>query len=241
MPRTLTIAPRFCGPPDSGNGGYVCGWLADEIPGVAEVTLQSPPPLSTPLVTERQDNGSVVLRHGATAVAAARAATLEIDVPAPPSFEEAAAATKGQVPREQHPFPGCFVCGPDRDPGDGLCITPGPPEKSEHPGLVAAPWVPDASLCDDTGRVAPEFVWAALDCAGAIAEMPNADHPILLGRFTAELLGELRPGERCVSIGWPLSREGRKHFAGTAIFSEAGELVCRAKACWIELVPKTTA
>ena len=41
---TMTIPRRFCGPPNSGNGGYVCGTLARCIPGAAEVTLRAPPP-----------------------------------------------------------------------------------------------------------------------------------------------------------------------------------------------------
>jgi hypothetical protein len=45
--QTITIARRFRGPPNSGNGGYVCGMLARYITGAAEVTLRAPPPLET--------------------------------------------------------------------------------------------------------------------------------------------------------------------------------------------------
>ena len=46
----LTIERRFCGPPASGNGGYVAGLLARELGGsVCEVTLLAPPPLDRPL------------------------------------------------------------------------------------------------------------------------------------------------------------------------------------------------
>ena len=39
------IDHRFCGPPNSGNGGYVAGILALAPRGAAcEVTVQSPPP-----------------------------------------------------------------------------------------------------------------------------------------------------------------------------------------------------
>jgi hypothetical protein len=47
--------------------------------------------------------------------------------------------------------------------------------------------------------------------------------------------GGIRPGERCVVIGWPISRDGRKHYVGTALFSESGTLCGQAKATWIEL------
>jgi len=45
----IIIDKRYCGPPNSGNGGYVCGRLAQHIPGGAEVTLRAPPPLDKPL------------------------------------------------------------------------------------------------------------------------------------------------------------------------------------------------
>ena len=47
--QTTTIQRRFCGPPNSGNAGYVCGMLARHITGAAEVTLRAPPPLETEL------------------------------------------------------------------------------------------------------------------------------------------------------------------------------------------------
>ena len=47
--QTMTIPRRFRGPPNSGNGGYVCGMLARQIAGAAEVTLRAPPPLETEL------------------------------------------------------------------------------------------------------------------------------------------------------------------------------------------------
>ena len=31
---SIIIEKRYCGPPNSGNGGYVCGRLAQHIPGV---------------------------------------------------------------------------------------------------------------------------------------------------------------------------------------------------------------
>jgi len=46
---TMTIPRRFRGPPNSGNGGYVCGMLARHITGAAEVALRAPPPLETGL------------------------------------------------------------------------------------------------------------------------------------------------------------------------------------------------
>ena len=47
MTGSLTVARRFCGPPGSGNGGYVCGLIAGFLDGPAEVTLRLPPPLGS--------------------------------------------------------------------------------------------------------------------------------------------------------------------------------------------------
>jgi hypothetical protein len=49
----IVIAPRFAGPPRSGNGGYTCGLPASVLspaPGAGvRVTLRRPPPLATPM------------------------------------------------------------------------------------------------------------------------------------------------------------------------------------------------
>jgi hypothetical protein len=41
-------------------------------------------------------------------------------------------------------------------------------------------------------------------------------------------------GERCVVTSWPLGVDGRKLFAGTALFAEDGELLALARQVWIE-------
>ena len=69
----IIIDKRFCGPPNSGNGGYVCGRLAQHIPGGAEVTLRAPPPLDTPLDAIATGDGTWELRDGAKVVATGRA------------------------------------------------------------------------------------------------------------------------------------------------------------------------
>jgi hypothetical protein len=48
MTASLVVAPRFCGPPGSANGGYACGLIAAYLDGQAEITLRRPPPLATP-------------------------------------------------------------------------------------------------------------------------------------------------------------------------------------------------
>ncbi len=61
MVEQIIIERRFCGPPDSGNGGYTCGRLANYVDGTAEVTLLRPPPLERPLGIERREGGMVRL------------------------------------------------------------------------------------------------------------------------------------------------------------------------------------
>jgi hypothetical protein len=81
--------------------------------------------------------------------------------------------------------------------------------------------------------VASEFLWAALDCAGAFAVMPDAEQPIILGELCARLDGDAAIGEPCVVAAWSIGAEGRKRFAGTALYSAAGVPIAVARATWI--------
>lgn len=227
---TVTVAPRFRGPPESGNGGYVAGLVAGFCTGATEVRLVAPPPLSRALGVHRLGDGVVELRDGEAPVAVARPAELDLEVPPAPGWDEAREAATRFVAREQHHFPGCFVCGPDRAADDGLCVHPG----AVRPGLVAAPWRPHASLAKGSGLVAPEYLWAALDCPGYFAAAP--DLPLmLLGTLTARVDGCVAVGEPCVVAGWALGAEGRRRLAGTAVYAADGACVARAAATWIEL------
>ena len=227
----IRIASRYCGPPDSGNGGYSAGLLAAQLSGAVEVTLRSPPPLETPLQVDTSPM-AVRLLEGERLVAEARPTLLELEVPEPPSFEHATELTRHYVGHRKHHFPTCFVCGPARAVGDGLRIFPG----SEQPGEnVAAPWTVDASLADVSGVVGPELVWAALDCVGYFA-VGSPDYPVaLLGRMTAEVLATPQVGEPCVVLGWSEGRDGRKLNAGTAVFGADRRLLGRARQTWIRL------
>ena len=40
-------------------------------------------------------------------------------------------------------------------------------------------------------------------------------------------------GERCIVAAWPLGEDGRKLYAGTALFSTEGELLALARQTWI--------
>ena len=249
----ITIARRFRGPAESGNGGYVCGRFAERLvpaPRAARVRLRVPPPLERPLVVEAAAGEARLRVDGADGALVAEARALDVDVsgllaiaPVPPSFAEAAGAAHGFRGFHRHPYPGCFVCGPERAEGDGLRIFPGP--LVGRPG-VAAPWIPDASLAapgtavGSGGRVGPEFVWAALDCPGGFAFPLASDRAILLGELAVERRGDVHVGERCVVLGWEIGTEGRRHFVATALFGEDGACRGVARATWFE-VPATAA
>ena len=230
LPQAVRIERRFCGPPDSGNGGYACGRLARYLAGSSLVRLEVPPPLDTEM-SVTQSGTSVELVQGATVVARARPAVMSLDIPAAPTLAEAEAAARSYRGLRSHPFPTCFVCGPERAAGDGLRIFAGPLRS----GVVACPWVPDASLGDGKGRVLTEFVWSALDCPGAFSfEFPEKT-AVLLGEMAASVRGAVSVGERYVIVGWELARDERRHFTGTALFSESGECRACARATWFEI------
>ena len=79
----LIVPRRFCGPPDSGNGGWTAGALAalddadspdnrcDSWPPI-EVSLRQPPPLDTPLDVTEADGVLSAAFGGATIATAHR-------------------------------------------------------------------------------------------------------------------------------------------------------------------------
>ena len=230
MNETFTITPQFTGPPDSGNGGYVCGILGSRLDGPAQVSLRRPPPINTPLEL-RTYNGGIALFDVEALVAEAKPAEFELDIPSMPSLDKVHAAKENYAGFQTHAFPTCFVCGPDREEGDGLRVFTGPVKDAN---LVAAPWTPHASLAGPEGTVAPEFCWAAMDCPGAWAFL-EPGIVVLLGTMTAQIEKTIHPCENCIVLGWSIGSERRKRFAGTAIFNEAGELAASSSQTWIEV------
>jgi len=224
---TLVIPSRFNGPPGSANGGYACGLVAGLVGGRAEVTLRRPPPLGVSLAVRRKEDGSVAVLDGEALVAeAAPVSAFELDVPEAVSVEEAAEASRGYAGFRAHAYETCFVCGPARD--DGLGIFPGPVAGRE---VVAAPWTPPGA-----GPVDPLLIWAALDCPSGWAVDEFSREGVLLGRLAASLVEPVLGGEPHVVLGWPVGAEGRKRFAGSAVFSGDGEVRAYARSTW--LVPR---
>ena len=251
--QTIRVERRFCGPPQSGNGGYVAGRLAAfvDAPAVG-VRLRLPPALDTALAV-RQTEDAVMLFDGEAAVAEARAVEFELAAPPAPTFEEAEEASRGFRGFKEHVFPGCFVCGPERNAGDGLRIFPGPAARNSHDTrgddqgnrLFAAPWIPSGTLISDGSvraagePISDEFVWAALDCPGAFAFPQPKGKVILLGEMKVSLSGKVSVDERCVLTSWRIESQGRKHFTGSALYGAAGDCRGVALGLWFEVDPAT--
>ena len=231
----LTIAPRFCGPAGSSNGGYFAGLVATLASRTVSVRLLKPPPLDTPLSVRELPDGTLQVLDKDDPVGEARNADLTLEAPQSPDYLEAVEASRRYAGFRHHRFPSCFVCGTQRVRGDGLRIFAGPLAER---GIVAAPWVPDTSLEGDDGKVRAEFMSAALDCPGYYAVAPD-DRMMLLAEFTAHLYRRVHVGESCTVVGWELGANGRKREAGTALFDGKGQLCGKARALWIE--PRATA
>lgn len=253
MPATdcdLVIPVRFCGPRVSGNGGYTAGLLAErfakhphprpECP-VVEVTLRKPPPLETDLTVEHGEDGPTTrLLLGDTVVAEARCTDEElaaVDEVSPAAAAEAMASYPGL---RSHPFPRCFVCGPERDEGDGLRIFPGPVGDRR----VASVWTPHASLAEasdllDPGvqRVSLGTAWAALDCVGGWSTDLEG-RPAVLGQIAARVDALPVIGEPHVVMGEELAVEGRKTFTASTVYDSDGRIVARARHIWIAVDPR---
>jgi acyl-coenzyme A thioesterase PaaI-like protein len=244
LTESIIIPARFRGPPNSGNGGYVAGAIAERLVtppgGAVEVTLRAPIPLDTPMTIERPDAHHLRVVRGETLIAEAAHTTLDLDVPAPPTFE-AALAARPQSPsfyRDVNPLipggtgfhPICVCCGADVAADEGLHVYAAPVAGFDG---VAAAWRTHPSLVGADGLLPEPIVWTALDCPGQFAYMARGIRTGLLGRMTGRMLRPVRGDADLVIIGWCLEVDGRKHFAGTALYDGDGTLCAYTRQTWI--------
>lgn len=216
----MRIPARFNGPPGSGNGGWSAGAFAGAFGvtaggGTAEVTLRLPPPLETELTPA----GGEIRDPAGALVAQVAAAEPVTDAVPRVCADDAAKAARSYRGLLDHPFPGCFVCGPERD--DGLRIFPGP----VGPGRTAAPWTVPADVQAAT-------VWAALDCPGGWAVL-SPGRVFVLGRMTATVAALPEPGAACVVVGALTTVDGRKAQVLTTLYGPDGAPLGSARATWI--------
>jgi hypothetical protein len=223
--RLVVVDRRFTGLPEIAHGGYVAGVMAIALGGAsAEIRLRRPVTTGRGLSLERAD-GLVELRDGDALLAEGAPVELSIELPLPVTPAEAEAASKRYPGLNGHLFPDCFACGPERRAGDGLRIFPGPVAGRR---LVAASWVPPATIADGAGRVPDELVWAALDCPQLWSLMVHAPAATSARVVTAALATRLEhpvlAGEPHVVMAWPLGRDGNRWLAGAAVIGPDGEL-----------------
>jgi len=229
----IRVAPRYCGPPTSANGGYVAGLVARTIGQLVTVRLLRPPLLDTDLSVQAEPDGTWTVMDGEQRIIEARSATIDLLPPVAPSYLEAVAASVPDPDPALHPCPGCYVCGPHRARGDGLRLYAGPVPGRD---LVATGWVPDAAVGQADGQVAPEFIAAALDCPGFQALQTGAK-PWLLGEYTCRIDRPVRVGEHCVIVGWVVETKGRRAMVATALYGEDGQCCALTRGTWIEPRP----
>jgi hypothetical protein len=240
---SITIKRQFCGPPNSGNGGYVSGLMTRHIEGPATAILRAVIPLDAALdLVAGPTTAQLIGADGDLIAEARRCDGAELPTPpGPPSLAEATAAGARYFAFKQSFHPICFTCGPDRDDGDGLRVFVGQIEGAPK-GHIAGVWRAHADFGDAEGLTRTEIVWAAMDCPGSIAWVEVQGSGIgLLGTMTGEILRRPAVGETCIVTAWPLSQEGRKQFAGVALFSAEGELLARGHQVWISLRPRAEA
>ena len=180
---------------------------------------------------QETSDGVVVTRDGEV-VAEGAPADLDLDVPVPPTLAAAGDASRAGYEdwAGVHPFPTCFVCGPERP--DGFRVFPGQIPGSE---TWASTWTPDASLAQD-GAVGPEHVWAALDCptSAPVANFGQGP-PVVLARLAAKVEAAVQPGRPHVIVSWPLGNDQRKRESAAALFDAEGTPLALARALWIQL------
>ena len=250
----LIVPRRFCGPPDSGNGGWTAGALATTLacePGdhvdrwpPIEVSLRQPPPLDAAMDVVAGDDETSTASFGGAVIATARcapdAALTPVEAVGP---DEARAAGSAYPGHAFHPFPTCFACGTGREEGDGLRIFPGHVAAGHEDQRVATTWTPHASVSEDfhtyadqAPRASVAATWAALDCIGGWAG-DLTERLMVLGRMTARIDTLPVIGEEHVVVGAKRGQEGRKTFTASTLHDSDGRVVATAEHIWIAVDP----
>lgn len=187
------------------------------------VTLLAAPPLESAL-TVAVDGQRAFVRSGDTLIASVAQVGRAPAAVAPVDLTAARIATWGFRGRTEHPFPTCFVCGPDRT--DGLRLAPGPVAGRLH--TVACPWTPES---DD-----PDLVWSVLDCPGGwVEERAQRANPLVLSRLSVAIVRRVEPGEQHVVVAERLGGRGRTVSVGSSVFTATGRLVATGAAVWTEI------
>ncbi|BBC29631.1 uncharacterized protein SGFS_009250 [Streptomyces graminofaciens] len=232
----IVVPELYVGYPGVAFGGYVAGVLAERSGAqTVRVDFRGPVPVGVPVRISETAVGSVELGEAERPLATARPAELLLDVPAAPSWDEAAAAAERFRASPPSDVVDCFGCGlRAADRGLRVHCTPVP-----DLGLVASAWIPSRAFASPDGLLPTQLLWGALDCPGNWAgRFLGTQGP---GAVTAALTGTIvRPvaaGEPYIVYAWLLSESGRKHTMGVALATAEGELCAASEALWIDPRP----
>ena len=226
----LTIPARFNGPPESANGGWFAGHLAEALratdPAITTVTvrLNAPPPLGVAMDVAVVGDAIELRAKDVRVATAASAPDLSPPAITPVPYAVALACGPAYEGLAEHPFPTCYSCGPARD--DGLGLRPG--RVAGGSGEYAASW--------RSAEPSVENIWAALDCPGGWSA-GIAGRPMVLGTMTARVRDVPPAGEECVIMAWPGEASGRRFASGSAVFGADGRLLGQAEAIWVAVDP----
>ena len=233
MSETITFPAKFNGGVGYAQGGYVAGKLSGLLDGPAYTTFRAPTPLETPLTIKREQGGVQI--HTSEGVLTAQAVSKAIEIMAPPCPDRDAVvvARPGYRGYDDEGGNTCFVCSPHREPGECMQVHAAPVSDA----VVACLWQPEDKYAED-GIVRPEFVWSVLDCPsgfGAMINFSKEQGPAMTGGLGAKLIHPISINEEYIAMGWHIASDGRKHSAGSAIYSAGGKLMAIAESLWIEL------
>ena len=216
----LVLDPRFNGPPSTANGGYACGAFGELVDGPAEVSLLSPPPLGVPLGIQFPPDGGVrsspTARRSPARGRSTRSTSSRRCGPRSPMRAR---------PRGAIPATGATRCSPTATSA-ARAATTGSASTSARCAATPTSTPPSSSptpRCPNRdGVVAPDIVWAALDCPSYTPALWDPERPSLLARLAVERLDCVEVGEPVIAVGWHLATEGRKHHTASALLYRDG-------------------
>lgn len=238
------IDSRFNGPPNSGNGGYVAGKIAELVGLPCEVTLRKPPPLDKTLILRLIDKVGEVFSGDSLIATVASSSPVKNNLELIDYESAKLAAISGLQRRiKSNIFSTCFVCGPDRKEGDGLRLFADTPPSCLIDGNlkpVAVAWKPSAKLSSNGETIDEAYIWAAMDCPSAVAINNTGDETpeqiaCLLGRFRNTVFRRPEIDEHCVVVAQMTHRDRRKIFCDVSLFGGRGDLLAAGHTTWIAL------
>lgn len=217
---TVSIDGQFQGPDGIANGGYLAGRFGGH--GPARIVLRNPARVDTPLQAVRTHFGLTLLDGEAQIM------NVEpCDAPDPVGVIPSAAEIDDLSTPDltAHPFPRCFVCGPDNEQGLRILF------RKTGVGVAATFTLP---VTEPVGLPPHVAIAGALDCSSGWAVYAPSEAGVL-GTFEYVVLNEPEPGQQLTVVAERRDRSGRKRIAGSSVFDTTGALVGTALATWIDI------